>query len=346
MAKWSHFGGHWWGIPAVSRPQAGQLVYLTKYLTPLGYNGTNLKSFDDLYNMSKKAVQFDKSGNLTRIGYWPIGGGPAGGVWETTARGMCAVDHGIYDARNQPTATDPCNVAFLTYLKKLTDLYGGYGKITKFLAGDPDIWNGSPKDDMASGKAMITPSANAYWSITPFDTFSFGVSGGLQYGLTTLPPTKDGSMADAANIPSTQQVIIIPPGAKHPDAAFAASKFIAGDNGYLLGPSTNGSPIAADQECWLTALIAGEAGLRQKAKLPGNPSATLAPLKLQPQLARNSKAYLPINPVEIFYQDQLTKATVRVLYGQQSPADALAQVQRLVLADEKRLQNQYGSWSW
>ena len=37
---------------------------------------------------------------------------------------------------DQPTATDPCNVAALTYLKKLSDLYGGYAKVTKFLAGD------------------------------------------------------------------------------------------------------------------------------------------------------------------------------------------------------------------
>ncbi len=347
MAKWAHFGGHWWGIPAVSGPLLGQLVYLPKYMTPLGFSNANLKTFADLYNMSKKAVRFDSSGNLTRIGYWPFStGAPAGYTWETMARGMCAVGHGMYDARNQPTATDPCNVEYLTYLKQLVDLYGGYDKLTKFLAGDPDIWNGSAKDYMASGKALITPSANSYWSLTPFDSFTFGAKGGLQYQLTWLPPTIHGVMPEAANYPSTQQVIVIPPGAAHPAAAFAAAKFIAWDNGYLLGPSTNGSPVAADQKRWLTALLDGEATIRQKSGLSGNPMAGLPGVEMQPNLARNSQAYLPINPVEVYYIDQLDKATVRVLYGQQTPAAALAQVQRLVLADEQRLRNQYGSWNW
>jgi ABC-type glycerol-3-phosphate transport system substrate-binding protein len=347
MAKWAHFGGHWWGIPAVSGPMLGQLVYLPKYMTPLGYNNSNLKTFDDLYAMSKKAVTFDSSGNLTRIGYWPFSAGaPAGYTWETMARGMCPVGHGIYNAQNQPTATDPCNVAYMTFLKKLSDLYGGYTKLTKFLAGDPDIWNGSPKDYMASGKALISQSANSYWSVTPFDSFTYGVKGGLQYELTPLPPSVHGTLAEAANYPSTQQVIIIPPGAKHPDAAFAAGKFICWDNGSLLGPSTNGSPVAADQQHWLDALLAGEAGIRQKAGLAGNPSASLTGMKMQPQLARNSQAYLPINPVEVYYIDQLDKATARVLFGQQSASDALAQVQHLVLADEQHLKNQYGSWNW
>lgn len=346
MAKWTHFGGHWWGIPAVSGPLAGQLVFLPKYMSPLGYNRNNLNTFAALYAMSKKAVRFDSSGNLTRIGYFPSGSGPSGIGWQTTARGMCPVGHGIYNAQNQPTATDPCNVAWLTYVKKLVDLYGGYNKLAKFLSGDPQIWAGSSKDYMAQGKSLIAPEANAYWAITPFDTFTFGVKGGLQYDLTMLPPTLHGTMAEAANIPATQQAIIIPPGAKHPDAAFLVSKFISWDHGSLLGPSTNGSPVATDQTRWLTALIAGEAQLRKKAGMTGNPSATLPALQLQPQLARMSQTTLPLNPVDVYYQDQLAKATARVFYGQQTPAAALAEVQQLVLADQQRLQGQYGSWKW
>lgn len=346
MAKWAHFGGHWWAIPAVSGPLAGQYVYIPKYMTPLGYNNTNLRTFNDYYNMSKKAVRFDASGNLTRIGYWPGTTALTFSGWETIARLMCPPGHGPYNAANQPTATDPCNVTFLTYLKKLTDLYGGVTKLSKFLSGDPDIWNGSPKDYMADGKAMISPSANAYWSITPFDNFNFGFKGGLGYQLTPLPPTADGTMAEVSNYPATQQEIIIPPGAKHPDAAFAASKMICWDYGYLLGPSTNGSPVAKDQEKWLQYMIAGEAAARKQAGLPGNPAADLQGLKAQPTLARLSQAWLSTNPVEIYYQDQLQKATARVLYGQQSPRAAMQQVQQLVLADEQRLKAQYGAWGW
>jgi hypothetical protein len=67
---------------------------------------------------------------------------------------------------------------------------------------------------------------------------------------------------------------------------------------------------------------------------------------MQPVLARQSKAWLPINPVEVYYEEQLGKATARVLYGQQSPQAALQRLQRLVLAQEQRLKAQYGRWNW
>ena len=346
MAHWAHFGGHWWGIPAVSGPLAGQSVYLPKYMSPLGYNNSNLRTFDDYYQMSKKAVQFDKDGNLTRIGYWPGLVTSTGLTWQTISTLMCPVGHGLYNAANQPTANDPCNIAFMTYLKKLSDLYGGYAKLTKFLSGDPDIWNGSAKDYMATGKALISPSATAYWSIVPFDSFNFGVPGGLDYQVTALPPTVHGTMAEAASFPSTQQLVIIPPGAKHPDAAFAVSKTISWDYGYLLGPSTNGSPVAADQERWLKSFVDGEAATRKAAHLSGNPAAALQGIANQPALARQSKAWLPTNPVEIYYQNQLLEASARVLYGQQTPEAALAQVQQRVLAEQNRLRSQYGAWNW
>lgn len=346
MAHWAHFGGHWWGIPAVSGPLAGQSVYIPKYMNALGYNNKNLVTFQDYYNMSKKAVRFDKSGNLTRIGYWPGITALTFKVWQTIATLMCPLGHGLYNSKDQPTATDPCNVAFLTYLKKLSDLYGGYAKLNKFLSGDPDIWNGSSKDYMATGKAMISPSANAYWSITPFDGNTFGVKGGLGYQLTPLPPTLHGTMAEVANYPSTQQVIVIPPGAKHPDVAFAVSKLICWDYGYLLGPSTNGSPVASQQQQWLNAMIAGEAKARKAAGLSGNPAAHLQGLLMQPELARLSKTWLPLNPVDIYYEEQINKATEQVLYGQMTPLAALQHVQTLVLSEQQRLKAQYGSWNW
>jgi hypothetical protein len=260
---------------------------------------------------------------------------------------MCPLGHGLYNAKtDQPTATDPCNVAWLSYLKKLVDLYGGYKKLNKFMSGDPDIWSGSPKDYMASGKALISPSANSYWSITPFDTFNFGFKGGLQYQLTPLPPTVHGTLAEVANYPATQQEVVIPPGAKHPAQAFAAMKMISWDYGYLLGPSTNGSPVAKDQEKWLRYMIAGEAAARKRAGLPDNPAADLQGLKMQPMLARLSKASYPLNPVDVYYQEQLSKYTDRVLYAQMSPQAALAEVQRLVVAQEQRLKGQYGAWNW
>jgi hypothetical protein len=341
MDRWAHFGGHWWAIPAVSGPLGGQQIYLPKYMSALGFNNSNLVSFDDYYQMSRKAVQFDAAGNLLRIGYWP-------GVdsWETIGTLMCPLGHGLYNRANQPTATDPCNLAYLQFLTKLVKLYGGYAKLQAFLSHDPDFLNGNHKAFMVAGKAMITPSAYAFWNIPAFDANNFGVKGGLTYALTTLPPTPDGTVAEAENYPSTQQEVMIPRGAKHPDVAFAVSKMMFWDDNYLLGRSTSGSPIIKGQDRWLHTVISTEAAVRKLVGLPGNPIAALQGLKLQPMLGLVSKASNPINPVDIYYQQQLEKATVRVLLGQQAPAAALHAVQTQVLAEQRRLQAQYGAWPW
>lgn len=350
MARWTHFGGHWWAMPAVSGPLGGQLIYLPQYMTPLGFNNSNLRSFNDLYKMSQKAVRFDKAGNLTRIGYWPNDPGlydswGGGGIPAASAL-MCPPGHGLYNAHNEPTATDPCNVAWMTYQKKLADLYGGYVKLSKFLAGDPQIFNGSPKDYMVTGKALIPADAFGYFNLVAFNIFKFGTKNGVTYNLTPAPPTASGTLKEVVNYPGTQQTVVIPVGAKHPAQAFAISKFITWDNGYLMGPSGNGSPVAKDQERWVQSLIQGAGALRKSNGLPGNPMASLVGIKQQPMLARMSTATFPLNPVNIFYQQQLAQATANVLYGKQSPAAALAQVQRLVVAQEQRLKSQYGPWNW
>jgi hypothetical protein len=82
------------------------------------------------------------------------------------------------------------------------------------------------------------------------------------------------------------------------------------------------------------------------AGLPGNPFASLAGVKMQPMLGLLSKASNPINPVDIYYQQQLGTATARVLSGQQNPLAALADVQQAVLAEEQQLQAHYGAWNW
>ena len=67
--------------------------------------------------MSEKAVRFDLTGTLTRIGYWP-----GTESWETIGTLMCPPGHGLYGPGDQPTATDPCNAAYLRYLARLVDL--------------------------------------------------------------------------------------------------------------------------------------------------------------------------------------------------------------------------------
>jgi ABC-type glycerol-3-phosphate transport system substrate-binding protein len=310
-------------------------------MNALGFNNSNLRTFDDFYRMSQRAVRVDAAGALQRIGYWP-------GIdsWETIGTLMCAPGHGLFDAANRPTATDPCNLAYLEYLKKLADLYGGYAKLHTFLAGDPDFLGGDRRAYMVNGKALITPSGYAFWNTPAFDSFSFGRRDGVSYQLTPLPPTVDGTMAGAANYPSTMQEVIIPTGARHPDVAFAVSKVMFWDHGYLLGRSTSGSPVVQDQGKWLATVIATEAAVRKQAGLPGNPIAGLAGLRLQPQLGLLSRASSPLNPVAVQYHQQLLAATERVLLGQQAPDAALAQVQAEVVAQQQMLKAHYGAWNW
>ena len=116
------------------------------------------------------------------------------------------------------------------------------------------------------------------------------------------------------------------------------------DNGYLLGRSLSGSPVAYNLHQWLGEAITGEGAVRHEAGLPGNPAASLQGLKMQPVLGRVSRASNPINPVDPYYQQQLVAETKRVLSGQEAPAHALEVVQRRVLAQEQHLQAQHGNW--
>ena len=342
MARWAHFGGHWWAIPAVSGPMGGQHIFLPAVLTPLGYDARTLRTFEDYYRMSEKAVRFDSAGTLTRIGYWP-----GTDSWETIGTLMCPPGHGLYGPGDQPTATDPCNAAYLRYLARLVTLYGGYRKLQSFVAGDPDFLSGKPASYLADGKAVIPSSAIAYWNLSALDTSDFGRPGGLAYGLTTMPVTVHGTLAEAANYPSTQQELIIPRGALHPELAFAASTLMYWDNSVLLGrAAVSGSPIRKDQHRWLDQVFAGEAAARKQAGLPGNPIAALAGVQLQPTLALLSTASNPINPVDPYYQRQLAAATTLVLSGLETPEAALQGVQQRVLAEQVRLKAAYGDWRW
>jgi len=341
MARWAHFGGRWWAIPAVSGPLGGQQIYLPTYMTPLGYNNGNLRTFDDYDAMSRKAVRLDAVGNPTRIGYWP-----GTDSWASIGTLMCPPGHGLYSAADQPTATDPCNVSYLRYLKKLSDLYGGYRKLTTFLAADPDFLSGNPHSYLATGKGLIVPSGQAYWNISPLDANSFGVKDGLAYQLTPLPPTLHGQQAEVANYPSTMQEIVIPRGARQPALAYAVSTMMCWDNGALLGRSLSGSPVVRNQGRWLDQALSGEAALRHQAGLPGNPATRLQGLRMQPRLGQVSRASNPINPVDPYYRQQLSAATGRVLLGQEGPQEALQGVQQRVIAQQQRLQAQYGPWTW
>jgi hypothetical protein len=259
---------------------------------------------------------------------------------------MCSPGHGLYDAANRPTATDPCNLAYLRYLQSLSQLYGGYDKLARFLSTDPDFLTGNPQSYLATGKATIVPDGGVYWNLSSIDSYNFGIKGGLIYQLTPLPPTPDGTQTNLASYPSTMQEVVIPRGAAHPDLAFAVSKVTFWDGGAVLGCSLSGSPVVRNQQQWLGQAFAGEATLRRAAGLPGNPAANLQGLKQQPRLGLLSRASNAINPVDPFYQQQLVQETIRALEGRETPVAALQTVQTRVLAEERHLQYLYGAWNW
>ena len=89
-----------------------------------------------------------------------------------------------------------------------------------------------------------------------------------------------------------------------------------------------------------------EAATREQAGLPVNPIAQLRAVQMQLMLGLLSKAANPINPVDLVYQEDLARATDRVLSGQQSPETALLDVQSQVLVAQHRLAAQYGIWNW
>lgn len=327
MADFTRVNGHWYGIPAASDPTQGDLLYIPAYVKAAGLDPNNIpQTWDGLWQATQKVTQFDAHHKLTRIGL------PVTGTDSSAINQFCGAFVTYEPKTAKFHANLPCEKAYFTFEKRLTDFYGGTAKYTAFSGADPQVWSCSSKAYLPAGKELF--HFEAYWIGTQMDTCY------PQEWAMSWAPTPHGTMAERKSVKVTAWQVNIPTGAKHALLAFEFAKYTLWDNGYVAGPTTNGFVLANQSDLWATNLIKVEGQIRQSHHYKGNP--IIAASAIVAKESKIGQVSTPTDVANAYFGQQMTLAWDQIRFGRQSVDQALDQVQRLVDSKQKALHAQAG----
>lgn len=261
-------------------------------------------NWDDLWAYSDKLDQKDGD-KLTRVGFYPLFGNTGLDQWAWCNGGEWQ------DASDNPTFTDPANVATLTWIKKWVDRYGA----SNIKALQSTFASGN-QDGFMSGKVAMIVDIQGYTAVLNFYNPSFKTKKDEDagYGVTDIPPAAGHKPASL----SGGFALSIPHGAKQRDASWEFIKYMS-----FVG-----------QESWARDTY-GMPTIEEMAK--SDPI-----LQAQPNWSYFVKAmsygraavYNPYYPAMM--SDLIPLATDDVVTGKKSPEQALADAQKKAEDEIKR----------
>lgn len=304
-----------YAFPAASTP-VNVLWYNPAAMKAVGLNPNDPpKTWKQLYEDSVKAVKFGKKGNLERVGL------QFNDSYFVNDEGNFLGNQEFWKQNgNQwtPSPVNSGNEAYLTYLKKLADLYGGYAKYSKWIASDQS-WNGSV-DYLAQGKSLFT--IDGYWDYLGFDKYSPN----FHYAVAEEPTANGNVIKQSANSVA-QWAVAFPKGqtAAQFNAAWDFAVWAFDTHSWELGPTTNGSTVVSQQEKWDQLLI---------KQLPKDHKWFASSVPIFTNGIKYAKDYTPSVTMASYYMSQLNTAADNVLYGKMTPEQALNQAQQNVRTQE------------
>lgn len=302
-----------YAFPAASQP-TNVLWYNPAAMTAAGLNPNDPpRTWKQLYADSVKAVKFNKNGTLERVGLEISDTAVFNSYYGTFSPG----GQHIWKQSGGKWIPDPVNaynIALLTYVKKLADLYGGYTKYAKWAASDQG-WNGSV-DYLAKGKALFT--IDGYWDYLGFNQYSPE----FHYGVSDMP-TPNGLPSEQEGNVSMGWDIAFPKGQSQAafQAAWTFAVWMGVTHSYLLGPTTNGSAVLSQQKQWDQVII---------NNLPKDHRWFTPYVQVFTRNLEYETQYNPAVAITPYYLNALTNAVDNVLYGKQTPLQALQQVEQNV----------------
>jgi multiple sugar transport system substrate-binding protein len=225
-------------LPALS--DAYGLYYNKDLLAKAGYTEPP-KSLSELTTMAEKLTQRDSQGHIKVAGFVPLMGfyenapahfAPMIGAQWLDSKGKSAV------------ASDPDWASFLTWQKKLVDWYG-YGNLKRFTAGAGDEF--SPQNDFETGKIAMMIDGEYR------EAFVQAEHPELKFAAAPFPVADDKPELYGATF-ATGNLIGIPKGASHPDAAWQLVKYLSTEtapmvelaNGLKNLPTVNAATTSPD----------------------------------------------------------------------------------------------------
>jgi len=282
--------------------------------TPIGWlktsNWTNLEK-------AAKRMYEEKGGKVTRIGFdpkipefFPLWA-KANGVDILSKDGLT------------PHLNDPRSVAALEYTYRLIKDQGGWDKFKAFR----DTW------DFFGSKNQVAENQVGAW---PMEQWYDNVLAGSSPKVTITALQFLNRKGQPINY-ETGSAWAIPKGAKHPDAACIWMKTITSTNAWLTAAKARAETRKKNNQPY-TGILTGNAVadklIYDQTYTPINPYFDQAVKKfvaLQPYSFN-----IPASPASAEFAQAWNDAINRVLAGQQSPKDALAQAQKEAVAAIKK----------
>lgn len=260
---------------------------------------------DELIEHSLQILRTNSNGDITRIGYIPTSFDYI--QWALLFGGS------FYDEdTGQPTAAHDGNIEalewLLRYVKKLN-----IDKLTAF-SELPDY--SQPGNPFAAGKSAYLYTG--FWAFDALDQYAPD----LDYGVAFLPTVR-GTDEERARYLITGWMYAIPRNCRRPDEAWEFMKYALVDHAGEMGYQTLNGP------CFLDQFGIFRAGLRDKL---GADNRLVPYLDVFTQIGELGREHWPTIRADSYYFDQVVRAYDLVVRGKESPADALADVERNVTA--------------
>lgn len=265
------------------------------------------KSGDELIEHSKKILQKDADGNITRIGYVPTADQFI--TWAYLNGGE------FYDAENRKvTANDPINVQTLEWLLdyvKVLDV----NKLAAFNANYPGYSQAGNPFATKQSAYLIT----GFWAYDALNQFAPDIKYGVGF-----QPTPTGAEAERANYLIQGWMYTIPTGAKQADTAWNFIKYAFIDEAAKMGYLTLNGP------CVKNSFKAFEDGLRAQI---GAEDRISPYLDVFTKTGEAGTKHWPNMSVNGFYYDEVVRIWDFVARGEKTPQEALDEVTVTVQAE-------------
>ncbi|MBP5093892.1 MAG: ABC transporter substrate-binding protein [Abditibacteriota bacterium] len=254
------------------------------------------KTIKELDEMDRKIRRIDpKNGTISRMGIIP---------WLARANTVFlwgyAYGGSFYDPKtHKVTADDPKIVAFFEWMRDMARVYDPE-KITAFASG----FGGYDQSPFYIGKLAMTTIGPA----TIEDIKRYAPN--LDYGIAPWPAPEDGEYGAAW---LGGWCFGLPKGCKHPDEAWEFLRWMTAD--------PEGTKVMFEIFHYMPAYKKSKA---YDEMTPENPYWPFYRVLL------TSKHTRPIMPAQALYMGEINKAIDRVIYGVQSPKEAMEQVTSVV----------------
>lgn len=226
-----HYHGHQYALP--STPATTALHYNMAMLQAAGITHPP-QTIEELDADAAKITTRDANGNIQKVGFLPTEPGWWNWAWGYFFGGK------LWNGTDKITATDPGNVRAYQWIQSYSKKYGP-GNLQSFRSGLGTF--SSPQNGFLDEKVAM--ELQGVWMYNFISRFAPQMEKPKRiWGVVPFPYPAD--RPDLANTSvADEDVLVIPRGAKHPNAAFAFIRFIESRKGseMLCGLQRKFSPL-------------------------------------------------------------------------------------------------------